>query len=333
MQKIAVPALFFGLALAAGVIAWQGLDDVGAALSHAGFRLLWLAPYFLISLVLASIAWSVLFPPGTGPAGVLVFIATWIGMSINWLLPVAQLGGDIAKATWLARRAKPPAMMVATALVDKVLQTATQALVALVGVSLLLTITSDTGLIPMALGFALVILALVAMFIIFHKHGLLARLTAMAEHIYLKASSRRGRARADNLISLAGSAADVDAGVRETCRSVSRISIYLLLRLPSRLVLAGEIWLTLYFIGHPISILEALMVECLTQTARSAAFAVPGAYGVQETAFVLMGPLVGVPPDIALTVSLAKRMRELVIGLPSLIYVQFSEGLSARRPK
>ena len=105
MQKIAVPALFFGLALAAGVIAWQGLDDVGAALSHAGLRLLWLAPYFLISLVLASIAWSVLFPPGTRPAMVLVFIATWIGMSINWLLPVAQLGGDIAKATWLARPA------------------------------------------------------------------------------------------------------------------------------------------------------------------------------------------------------------------------------------
>lgn len=331
MHKIAVPALFFGLALAAGVIAWQGLDDVGAALSHAGFRLLWLAPYFLISLVLAGIAWCVLFPTGTRPAAILVFVATWIGISINWLLPVAQLGGDIAKATWLARRAKPPAMMVATSLVDKILQTATQALVALVGVALLLTIASDTGLVPMALGFAVVILALVAVFIIFHKHGLLTRLTAMAEHIYLKASSRRGKTRADNLITLSGSAANVDAAIRETCRSWSRISLYLLLRLPSRLLLAGEIWLTLYFLGHPISILEALMVECITQTVRSAAFAVPGAYGVQETAFVLMGPLVGVPPDVALTVSLAKRMRELVVGLPALLVLQFSEGLSGLR--
>ena len=332
MQKIALPALLFGLALAAGVIAWQGVDVVGTVLSQAGLRLLWLPPFFLVSMVLASIAWSVIFPPGTRPGSPRIFIATWIGMSINWLLPVAQVGGEFAKAAWLARRAKPAAMMVATALVDKALQTATQALVALVGVALLLAISSDTALVPMALGFALVLLAFVTAFLFVQRHGLLAKLVSFAEHVYLKAWARGGKARTGDLNDLIGRAANVDAGIRESCSSLSRIGVYLLIRLPSRLVIAGEIWLTLYFAGHPISVLEALMIECLTQTVRSAAFAVPGAYGVQETAFVLMGPLVGVPADIALAVSLAKRMREVVIGLPGLIFLHLSETLSALRP-
>ena len=67
MKKIAFPALFLGLALAIGVIAWQGLDDVGAALSRAGLPLLWLVPYYLIPLGLAGAAWYVLFPAGTRP--------------------------------------------------------------------------------------------------------------------------------------------------------------------------------------------------------------------------------------------------------------------------
>jgi hypothetical protein len=47
---------------------------------------------------------------------------------------------------------------------------------------------------------------------------------------------------------------------------------------------------------------------------RSGAFAVPGALGVQEGGFVLLGPLVGVSPETALALALVKRVRELAIG-------------------
>ena len=331
MQKIALPALFVGLALAVAVVAWQGVGDVGAALAHAGIHLLWLPPWFLISMLLAGVAWATIFPPGTRPVTRRILAATWIGMSINWLLPVAQIGGEIAKGAWLARRAEPAAMMVATALSDKILQAVTQALVAVVGMALLLAVSTDTRLAPFALGFAAAIIGLVATVLVLQRRDLLTRMTSVAERLYFRAVARRRVTRAGDPSPLVVGAASVDAGIREIFRSPRRAGVYCAIRLVSRLVIAGEVWLVLYVAGHPIGVLEALMIECLTQTVRSAAFAVPGAYGVQEGAFVLIGPLVGVPPEMALSVSLAKRMREVVIGVPGLVYLQLSEGLSSLR--
>ena len=331
MQKFALPAFLVGLALAVVVVVWQGAGAVAAALGHAGLGLLWLPPWFLVSIVLAGVAWAVIFPPGTRPQLRQIVLATWVGMSINWLLPVAQVGGDIAKGVWLARRAEPRPMMVATALSDKILQTATQAMVAVVGVALLLVESTDTTLVPLALGFAVILFTLVAAFLRLQKHGLLTRLASFAERLYLRVAAGRGDSHRGDLARLVGGAASVDAGIRESFASVQRVAVYCIVRLASRLVIAGEVWLVLYLAGHPIGIPEAIMIECLTQTVRSAAFALPGAYGVQEGAFVLIGPLVGVPPEVALSVSLAKRMREIVIGVPGLVYLQLSEGLSVLR--
>lgn len=325
MKKIALPALFLGLALAVGVIAGQGITDIGVAVGRAGFSLLWLVPYFLVPFSLASGAWYLLFPAGMRPAFNTVVVAAWIGTSINWLLPVAQLGGEIAKAIWLARRAKPASMMVGSAVVDKVLQTATQALVALIGVGLLLTVSNDTGLVPAALGVALTLLALFAAFLFTQRFGLFARPARIIQRLIEKAATRREMDVEKEMLRLAGGAAKVDGAIHQTCASPVRIGLALLIRLPSRLSMAGEVWLVLYFLGYPISVAEALMIECLGQTVRSAAFVVPGAYGVQETAYILIGALVGVPPGIALTVSLAKRLRELLVGVPGLIYWQLGE--------
>ena len=47
--------------------------------------------------------------------------------------------------------------------------------------------------------------------------------------------------------------------------------------------------------------------------------------GAQEGGYLLLAPLVGLPPDAALALSLAKRARELALGLPGLLYLHFSE--------
>ena len=51
-----------------------------------------------------------------------------------------------------------------------------------------------------------------------------------------------------------------------------------------------------------------------------AAFAIPGALGVQEGGYLLLAPLAGLSPDVGLALSLAKRARELLLGLPGLLY-------------
>ena len=41
--------------------------------------------------------------------------------------------------------------------------------------------------------------------------------------------------------------------------------------------------------------------------------------------------MVGLPPDAALAMSLAKRVRELVLGVPGLLYLNHSERRDQRR--
>lgn len=89
---------------------------------------------------------------------------------------------------------------------------------------------------------------------------------------------------------------------------------------------AGEVWLILYLIGSPVTLAEALVLESLGQAVRSAAFLVPGALGVQEGGFLLLGALYGLGPEVGLALSLAKRVRELLLGLPGLLAWQLAEG-------
>lgn len=96
----------------------------------------------------------------------------------------------------------------------------------------------------------------------------------------------------------------------------------------------GEVWIALYFLDHPVPLLTAMLLESLGQAVRAGAFVVPGALGVQEGAYILLGRALGIPPDTALALSLSKRCREMVLGLPGLMVWQFEEakGLLAGSP-
>jgi hypothetical protein len=87
-----------------------------------------------------------------------------------------------------------------------------------------------------------------------------------------------------------------------------------------------EIWFVLRVVGHPVDIATAVIMESLLQALRHLAFVVPAGIGVQEAALVVFGHTLGVSSELALTVSLAKRVREVVCGAPSLISWSLLEG-------
>jgi uncharacterized membrane protein YbhN (UPF0104 family) len=90
------------------------------------------------------------------------------------------------------------------------------------------------------------------------------------------------------------------------------------------LVGTGEVYLITILLGTPVSWRDALLLESLGQAVRGAGFAIPGALGVQEGGYLLLAPLAGLAPDAALALSLAKRARELLLGLPGLIYLHLA---------
>jgi uncharacterized membrane protein YbhN (UPF0104 family) len=98
----------------------------------------------------------------------------------------------------------------------------------------------------------------------------------------------------------------------------------------------GEVWLTAYFMGFELGFLEAAIIESLAQAVRSAGFVIPGSLGVQEGGYLLFGTMFGLSPEVALGLSLVRRVRQLLIGIPGLIAWQISEGqrlvVARRRP-
>jgi hypothetical protein len=64
----------------------------------------------------------------------------------------------------------------------------------------------------------------------------------------------------------------------------------------------------------------------MTQTMRHLAFVVPAGLGVQEATLVLFGHALGIGSELALAVSMVKRAREVLCGLPSLASWQWMEA-------
>lgn len=312
--------MFAGASLFVGLLAWQGLDPVTGPLLGAGWRLGIVPAYYIVPLGFAALAWQALLrqPSAAGPnaAGFWrLFKLNWMCLAINWVLPVAQIGGEFVRARLLAKSGTGAAESGASVLVDKTIQAATQALYALLGVALLVGYAEAESIAEAAVISALTLTVAIVAFYFVQRAGLFRRLAAPLVRFAPVRGAKLGL-----------SAEALDQAVIDLYRQRGRILTSTIWRFLFRLALVGETWIGLAIVGHPIGLVEALIIESLIQAVRGAAFAVPGALGVQEGSLILIGAAVGVPADMALALSLVKRVREAVVGAAGVIAWQIEEG-------
>ncbi len=81
---------------------------------------------------------------------------------------------------------------------------------------------------------------------------------------------------------------------------------------------AAEAWITFRLMGVEASLGQALVVDSLVTAFRTLGFLVPGALGIQEAGYVIVCALFGISPAQAIAFSLARRARDIVIGLGGL---------------
>jgi uncharacterized membrane protein YbhN (UPF0104 family) len=91
-------------------------------------------------------------------------------------------------------------------------------------------------------------------------------------------------------------------------------------------VSAGGAWFIVYLMGVRVSFASMVAIESLLCGIRSAAVLVPAGLGVQEAAYAFLGPLFGVPMEVAIAISLLKRGRDIAIGIPILLGYQALES-------
>jgi putative membrane protein len=124
----------------------------------------------------------------------------------------------------------------------------------------------------------------------------------------------------------AAGAAAVHAALSQAYRRRFGLWGGFVLHLVCWIISAVEVWIALHLAGAPLGFATVVVIESLLYAIRTAAFAIPNAVGIQEGAYVLIGGAFGLTPDLALAVSLMKRARDLVIGLPALGIWQVVEG-------
>lgn len=322
MSRAAFFLLSLGAALFVGLLVWQGFGAVTTTLMSAGWGLAVVAAFHLVPLVLDAGAIAVLLDRKTRHGTFCSALkARWTGESVNSLLPAGQIGGPVLMVRYLSHRGARMRDAAAAITVSTTTQALSQMLFALLGILLFGAQGNLSEQRTPILIVTVVLAACVLVFCALQRRGMFGHVLRMAAKLFGKR----------NWDGLAVRADAVDTAIRELYRDRGKVAISFALNLVGWIVGTGEVWLILYFLGHPVDWHEALLLESVGQAIRGAAFAIPGSLGAQEGGYLLLAPLVGLPPDAALALSLAKRVRELALGIPGLVYLHFSERKFQRR--
>ena len=119
-------------------------------------------------------------------------------------------------------------------------------------------------------------------------------------------------------------AAQVDRALRDFyLRAPGRLALSIAFHLVAWLLGAVEAYLILAFLGIPVSLATATVIEAFGTGIRFATFLVPASIGVQEGGFVVTFVALGLNAADGVTFGLVRRLRELV-------WIAFGLALFAR---
>jgi len=325
MTRAAVWLLSAGVALFAAVLISQGLSAVFATLAVAGWGLPLVALLHLVPLVLDAASIRVMFDKAHVRSTLRdCVLARWVGESANSFLPAGPIGGPVMMVRFLAQRGMSMREAAAGITVSTTMQTLAQIIFALMGMALLgAHATQSSGhAVRMPLLMASGVLAFcLGGFYVMQRRGLFGKVMRAVARLTGKRDWSQVMDHADA----------IDTAVQVAYGRTGRVALSFLLSLVGWIIGTAEVYLILLLLRSPVSWTDALLLESLGQAIRAAGFAIPGSLGVQEGGYLLLAPLASLAPETALAVSLAKRAREVLLGLPGLLYLHVSERGWRRR--
>ena len=273
----------------------------------------------LLIFVVLGIAWDVLTQRGPNRTLWVFVFGRMVRDSAANCLPFSQLGGFVfgARAVTLFGVTWPVAT--ASTVVDVTAEFLAQLAFTALGLAILLIRVPHSALTgPLELGLGLAVAAAVA-FIVVQRKG--AALFARIGH---RIASRR-------LASAREGVAALEAEMRAIYSQPLRLALCWTVHLVGWMTTGVAGWIAYRLLGVPIDLDAALAIEALLSALAALAFLVPVNAGVQEAGYAGLGAIFGIPPEISLSVSLIRRARDLVIGVPVLLIWQFIEFRRMRR--
>ena len=325
MTRAAVWLLIAGVLLFAGVLISQGLAAVFATLAVAGWGLPLVALIHLVPLALDAASIRVMFDTSKVRSSLRdAILARWVGESANSFLPAGPIGGPVVMSRYFSQRGVSMRDAAAAVTVSTTLQALAQIIFALMGVAMLGAHASQGSehavRTPLIIAGGVLAFCLTG-FYLMQRRGLFGKLMRTIKRF----SGKR------DWSAITSQADAIDLAVQDAYGRRGRVAVSFVLSFVGWVIGTAEVFVVLQLLQFPVSWGDALLLESLGQAIRAAGFAIPGSLGVQEGGFLLLAPLAGLRPETALALSLAKRAREVLLGVPGLLYLHLSERGWRRR--
>jgi putative membrane protein len=315
--KIGVAAALLAGVIAAVYLVWSiGFDAVFASVARAGFGgLALLCLYALVVFISLAFAWYFLLPSEQRRPASELYIARLVRDSIAEISPFSPVGGMVAAARLMVLKGMNGAYAAASVAADATTEAMAQVVFLAFGLGLGFTQfrhLEGSGPLTQAM-LAVLLLAVpgIALLIFLQKKG-----ASFAEKI------------AARFFPQAREGVSFHAAIEDLYDSRSRLAASAALHLVAWIGAGGGTYISFRLVGGHIDFLNAVALEALLCTLRSIAAPVPAAIGVQEWGYAMLAPLFGLPAEMGVAVSLLKRAREIVLGVPALLYWQ---GVESRR--
>jgi putative membrane protein len=304
----------FGLTLLTGLTAYYGFASVLQAVVSSEWGTVLVVVARAAALAAAGVGWWFLLMPTRG--GPYIFVGLrFVREAINSLFPLAVVGGDVIGARLLVQFGVAGNLAIASVLIDLFIQVVCLLIFVLAGLGILLNLIGADQLTAMTFVILAIALPAVAGFFLALNFGafepVLRWLVALGE--------RHQWAMFSHVVDLGGR-------LQQIWRNHSGLSASFIIHLVTVFFGATEVWIALGFIGHPVSVAEAVAIESLGQGSRAAAFPLPGGLGVQDGTLIAACAVFGIPAEVALAMALIKRIPDLVLGIPALLAWQALEG-------
>ncbi len=322
MKKWAIVLALIGLAAMIALVAHQGFAEVRGILATAGLSLLLLLPLRAIPQVCDTLAWSTLLKP-TDPerraSGLFLFWVCMVREAVA-MLPVTNIAGDVVGVRLARTRIANGTALVASVIAEVFMTLCNQYLFAALGLCLIVLTTgaleqTRTLLLGLAISLPIPIL-----------FGLTLRFGSMFHRIetfLLKALGPE--------LSAWVNGANLDAEMRAIFNRTWRLLRAMGWQITGYALGALETWVALALLGHPVDFGTALALEATVMFIRHIIVIVPAGLGLQEAGLMMIGSVLGLPTDVGLSLSLAKRFREVLYCTPVLLSWQWFELQQLRR--
>ncbi len=310
-----------GIALITGLVIYYGAGRVLKALTSVnpgGF-----CAYIAVQLVITAglaLSWRMLLRRRRHGSFGLLLWGRLVRDAAGEFLPFSQVGGYVLGARVITLAGVNPTDAAASTLGDVTTEFLSQ--IVFVGIGLILLARRAPAnflLVPIGLGLCGAVVMGVGLVVVQRGGSFWLR------RVLLRVAGRTGKA-------LVLGVGRLQTSLDVVYAEPGRLTLAALLHLVCWFGTASASFVGFHALHVPLSFTDAIIIESLLHAIMAMAFFIPGRVGIQEAAYTVLAGIFGIPPGLAISLSLLRRARDFVIAVPVLLAWQGLEASRLRKP-